>query len=101
MSKASEESLSRDIAVDNNDEDVVVGTLKATKTAMSPQGSMKDMLRVCIAVMTKSLDALNRKGTQRVALYDYVEHEVTTATTEAVYGPSNPYRDPKVAASFW
>jgi hypothetical protein len=101
MCKASEERMYRDIAVDYNGENVVIEGLRGTKIAMSPQGGMNDMLSSCVALMTKDLDALNRKGKQRMSLYDWVQHEVTMATTEAVYGPSNPFRDPKVAAAFW
>ncbi|RAL61937.1 hypothetical protein DID88_002426 [Monilinia fructigena] len=34
-------------------------------------------------------------------LWAWVQHEITVATTESVYGPMNPYRDAKVEAGFW
>lgn len=31
----------------------------------------------------------------------WVQHEITVATTECVYGPSNPYRDSEIEKAFW
>ncbi|CAD6443018.1 f1d124c8-70e3-4456-accf-40de68c5b032 [Sclerotinia trifoliorum] len=36
-----------------------------------------------------------------IGLWAWVQHEITVATTESIYGPANPYRDAKVEAGFW
>ena len=34
------------------------------------------------------------KGPKTVSMYKWICHEVLLATTEGIYGPHNPYRDP-------
>ncbi|KAF4625041.1 hypothetical protein G7Y89_g13127 [Cudoniella acicularis] len=38
---------------------------------------------------------------EKVDLWAWVQHEITFATTEIVYGLANPYRHSKVDAGFW
>jgi hypothetical protein len=61
----------------------------------------------------KGLDAMNRVMAQKVAnsmngmkleqnikLFEFISHEITIATTDSVYGPQNPFKDPEVEESF-
>jgi hypothetical protein len=84
---------------------VMMEGLKATHSAMTPQGGMDEMNRVAASVTKTRLDGLIRaiqsKKTAPVDLWEWVQHEITVATTECVYGVHNPYRDPKVEAGFW
>jgi hypothetical protein len=41
------------------------------------------------------------KGEKAVQLFEYIRHEITMASTESVYGPQNPFRDPVIEDSFW
>jgi len=47
------------------------------------------------------MDEMQRKGKMVVDLVAWIQHEITIATTEAVYGPGNLYRDPEVESGFW
>ncbi len=58
--------------------------------------------------MTKNVVALCDKlqrlvGTDgaRLQLYKCFRHEIGLATTDAIYGPKNPFKDPKVESAFW
>ena len=40
-------------------------------------------------------------GMKKVGLLEFVRHAVTMAATDAIYGPENPFKDPKVERGFW
>ena len=79
-------------------------TLRVAKTihgALAP-GDKLDALNQRTAQYIA--DSLNRfasgNGTKTVNMYAWITHEVMMATTEGVYGPRNPYRDPETVAAW-
>ena len=64
-----------------------------------------DSLRSMSETMTQSLErlfsGLNCEEGEMMDLYRWTRHAVTIASTDAVYGPSNPFRDPLVEDGFW
>ena len=44
---------------------------------------------------------LNDQNEVTLDLYSWVHHTITLASTDAVYGPANPFQDPKVEKGFW
>lgn len=36
-----------------------------------------------------------------VDLWNWVKHEITQSVSASIYGPGNPYEDPKVESGFW
>ncbi|TGO41786.1 hypothetical protein BHYA_0016g00240 [Botrytis hyacinthi] len=78
--------------------------LKATQQVISPLGGADDMIRVAAENIQAHFDDLaNEAGdiNRNTDLWAWVQHEITVATTESVYGPENPYRDSKVETGFW
>ncbi|KAF7928884.1 uncharacterized protein EAE97_009726 [Botrytis byssoidea] len=70
---------------------LLVEGLKATQQAISPLGGARlDNLANGAGNINLNTD-----------LWAWVQHEITVATTESVYGPENPYRDSKVETGFW
>lgn len=57
------------------------------------------MNRVMAQEVAASIDRV--KGEKAVQLFEYIRHEITMASTESVYGPQNPFRDPVIEDSFW
>lgn len=84
-----------------NEANYIVDGLKHTKAALSSHDGMDEMLQVVATVTNTDLGKLHADGRQTVDLFAWVQHEITMATTEAVYGPANPYRDPAVEHGFW
>ena len=76
--------------------------MKAIRTATTPGGGLEDLNRIMIASVSASLNSL-KTGTLpiRLNLLSWVRREVGLATSEAVYGPANPLKDPIVEAGFW
>ena len=53
--------------------------------------------------LVKSLESFDRalETGREIRLWDWVKHQMTMMTTEAAYGPLNPYRDSSVEKAFW
>ncbi|KAI1870665.1 uncharacterized protein JN550_005208 [Neoarthrinium moseri] len=60
---------------------------------LSAGPGLNDMNKRSILVMAKSMNTLVGKGTATVKMFQWVRHELLLASTEAVYGPKNPFRD--------
>jgi hypothetical protein len=37
----------------------------------------------------------------KVKLFEFVRREITLATTDSVYGPENPFKNPEIGEAFW
>ena len=68
--------------------------------AMSPGKDLDAINRRSIEVLADEMKALRAKGTSRLGLSQWSRQTMVTATTEAVWGPQNPYRDPAVAEAW-
>ncbi|KAK4206355.1 putative 25-hydroxycholesterol 7-alpha-hydroxylase [Rhypophila decipiens] len=71
------------------------GFTKAIRPALSCEPALDQLTGNALEVMSGSLDSIVRDGGQNVKLVDWVRHNLLLATTDSVYGPSNPLRDPK------
>lgn len=75
----------------------------AMRSALSPGKGFDDMNRKMIQNILLSLGTLQQLPPQsvRTGLMDFVRSRVTSSTTDAVYGPQNPFRDHAVVDAFW
>ncbi|KAK8101423.1 hypothetical protein PG999_011797 [Apiospora kogelbergensis] len=95
MSQAAADLLRKDITSDHN---VVVGMIPLVARALAPGPKLDAMTRQAAEAMSKGMDQLEpRDGVPAtVRLFEWTWHQLLMGTTEAVYGPKNPYRDPAV-----
>jgi hypothetical protein len=71
--------------------------------AMHPAllGSGLDMMNIdMIKHLKASIDELEPEQTA-IDLHLWCRHAIAVASTEAVYGPLNPYKDPAIERAFW
>ncbi len=73
------------------------------RAALSPGTGFDEMNRQMIQNVAASLDALKPSSNQpaRISLVKWFRDNVIAATTNAVYGPQNPFNDQSVADAFW
>jgi hypothetical protein len=57
------------------------------------------MNQAMIKYLKVSIDGLEHK--QQIDLLAWCRDSITVASTDAIYGAANPYRDPKMAQAFW
>ena len=80
----------------------LVHGLQLLRHALTPQNGLNDLVTGVTAVMNSRLDALHTgPSASPVDLWAWVQHEITVATTEGIYGEDNPYHDRKVENGFW
>jgi len=74
------------------------------RSALTPGADLDAMNRVMIQNIAASLEHIRpEKGCldTSISLMRWLRHELTMATTNAVYGPLNPYVDRNVEDGFW
>lgn len=54
-----------------------------------------------IQKVSECLDSLALEAPMTLRMFDWVRKNIAWATYEAVYGPSNPFRDPDILTAFW
>jgi hypothetical protein len=91
VSKATSAIIGRDVTSDNG---YLMSFPKYVHSALSPGPSLDAMNRRSIQVITNSLNKRAQAGTTTVNMFQWVRHELLLASTEGVYGPRNPFRDP-------
>lgn len=72
--------------------------LKFISRSLKPGLTVDDMNREMGISLCKVLEHLDSETND---LWEFVRHAMTIATTDAIYGRMNPYRDPKVESGFW
>ena len=77
-------------------------TLKGIHATLASGEGLDHMTRVAIENVALSFDGLKADtGAVRLDLVSWLRHEITLATSEAIYGTANPLRDPNVEDGFW
>ncbi|KAK8075550.1 hypothetical protein PG997_010213 [Apiospora hydei] len=96
VSKKTFEIISRDPMDDHG---FVAGMSQTTHVDLSPGRRLDSLNEDSVRTLSESLDKIAIKGA-RVNMREWIDQEITMATTEAIYGPLNPFRDHAVA-SIW
>lgn len=74
---------------------------KAIHPSVTPGPQLDAMNRFSVLKLSEAMDALMAQAPRTLKLFEWVRKEITFATTEAVYGPQNPFRDPKIQEEYW
>lgn len=96
--KSTIDIIGRDVT---KDEGYLMSFPKYVHSALSPGPGLDAMNRRAIQVMSKSLDEWSQKGATKIQLWQWVRHELLLASTEGVYGPKNPFRDPAMEEAWY
>lgn len=67
---------------------------KSFRPALAPGPGLDSMCRKAVQGLTTSFDDIRQRGPAVVKLFKWVQHELVLATTDAEFGPGNPFRDP-------
>lgn len=98
LSEQGKKTLFHNVEGEKGDSSMFMDGLRLITRSLKPGPALDDMNREMGTSLCKVFEHMN-SGTSD--LWEFVKHAMTIATTDAVYGPMNPYRDPKVEAGFW
>ncbi|KXX74860.1 Cholesterol 7-alpha-monooxygenase [Madurella mycetomatis] len=100
VSKPVHEIISRDVS---RDEGYLMSFPKYIHPAVHAGPHLDAMNKKAVEVLADSLDkhAKNPDGSLRVKMFQWIRHELMLATTDSVYGPHNPFRDPKMEEAWF
>ena len=104
VSKEAGQKILRYVHRDQGEANLFDDGIKFMSKCLRPGKWLDELNRVMAYSICSSLDRLDsslQNGRRKIDLWDWVTHEMTMATTEAVYGPLNPYKDPNVESAFW
>jgi hypothetical protein len=97
MSKEAVRIMHQDLTSEHG---FIVGWPRFIIPAMSPGKDLDAINRRAIQVLAGEMKSLQAKGSVKLGLSQWSRQTMVTATTEAVWGPQNPYRDPVIAEAW-
>lgn len=68
--------------------------------AMGPGSDLDAVNRKAIEVIASEIEKMKGKGTIKVKLREWSRWVMVTSTTEAVWGPQNPFRDVAISEAW-
>ncbi|KAK3942882.1 25-hydroxycholesterol 7-alpha-hydroxylase [Diplogelasinospora grovesii] len=100
MSKQSTDIMHKDLT---RDDSFSLSWVPLITPTMAPGRALDSMNRKSVEVLAADIEKLRSQaqaGTTTVGLWEWTRKAVLMATTDAVYGPQNPYRDAAVEAAW-
>ncbi|EAT85804.2 hypothetical protein SNOG_07153 [Parastagonospora nodorum SN15] len=101
FSKTASDIINMNINGDDGNWGYVMTFHDAIQPSLAPGTHLDAMNRIMLGLVAQTFNGLKEEAPTTVKLFDWVQHQITLATTGSVYGPSNPYKDPKFEAAFW
>ncbi|KAI1645029.1 cytochrome P450 [Daldinia loculata] len=98
VSKSTHDIISHNLV---RDEGYLMTFPKFIHSAVSAGPGLDAMNRRSVEVLAESLDRLSGKGPTTTKMFEWTRHELLIATTEGVYGPNNPFRDPAMEDAWY
>ena len=101
-SKAASEIVDMNLFAEDGAWGLFTDTHNAMHQALAPGPHLDEMISSILESVCTYLERLlGDHGEATVDLYDWVRHMVTLASTDAVYGPQNPFQEMEVREAFW
>lgn len=105
LSMASKETrriLLHNVTGEHGDVGYTMEGYKAMHAALAPGPGLNQINELIIPDLAAAVTKLNPgPGKIRIGLYQWVRHTITMATSNAVYGSHNPFREPEIYRAFW
>ncbi|KAH7304100.1 cytochrome P450 [Stachybotrys elegans] len=73
---------------------------KYVHSSLAAGPGLDAMNRKAMQVFTESLAKWTAQGDTPIKLFEWVRHELFVASSESVYGPKNPFRDPSLEGAW-
>ena len=101
-SAAASQIVDRNLFAEEGSWGLFTDTHNAMHCSLAPGPDLDDLIASVLWHISQAIEALLEGHDEiEVDLYAWVHHMITLASTDAVYGPQNPFRDPVVMEGFW
>ena len=100
-SKVAMASLMRNLNSEEGEWGLQSETHSGMHIALAPGEALDRMNQPMLDVVAASLNSLGADSKVTIDLAAWTRHAITLASTDAVYGPTNPFKDPEVEDGFW
>lgn len=95
------EAMDLILADSKTEQGLTMSTTLLMAKATAPGEELNAMGRTAADVLATRLERLSAQDNKVVGFYEWARKTLHAATSEAVYGPENPYRDVRVTDAFW
>lgn len=95
LSQATNQMICKDAMEDNG---VLFGAAKLFHPFLNPGPQLDILNRKSVKIIADSLSKIAANGSTTINMFEWVSNQLLEATTESVYGPQNPFRDPGIIA---
>ena len=100
VSRKTQDAMFQNIIGEDGEYGYFVEITKEVHATLRPGADLNTMIASVAKTTTNSVAQLRGK-TARFNLHDWVQHAFSMGSTNAVYGPMNPFKDPGVESGFW
>ena len=102
-SKEAAAIMVENVSRDDGEKSMFIDGMRFTHEAVRLGESLDDMNQNMADALRQSIRQLDDFSSEEKAfdLWVWIKHAMTQASTQAIYGPDNPFRDPKVEQGFW
>ena len=100
-SKAASEIVDRNVYAEEGPWGLFTDTHNAMHQALAPGSDLDELICLMLQRVSESLNRLLEDHDEIVIdLYKLIRETISLASTDAVYGPQDPFQDPKVRRGF-
>ena len=101
-SKAASHIVDNNLFAEDGPWGLFTDTHNAMHQALAPGPGLDELIASVVQHISGSLDGLLETRDEVVIdLYGWIHETITLASTNAVYGCQNPFKDPEVRSGFW
>lgn len=95
LSPATNKMMSKDALEDDG---ALFGAPKIFHPSLNPGPRLDTLNRKSVQIIAGSLSKFAAGGSSTINMFEWVSSQMLAATTESIYGPQNPFRDPAIVA---
>lgn len=100
LSKEAAIALQDNVHGDDDRPSLFMDGMRATHKELKPCEGLDQMSLIAVRKLALSISRLVEDDSMQTDLWHWVEHELIGSTTDSVYGPKNPFRDPEIVNAF-
>ncbi len=100
LSKEAAMALQDNVQGEDDRPSLFMDGMRATHKELKPCEGLDQLTLAAVQKLTQSMESFPSNGPVQMDLWYWVSHAMIASTTDSVYGPKNPFRDPNIVDAF-